>query len=114
MSIPEMMANWFSVTILPRIRGGVTSAMYIGEMIDAAPTPMPPRILKMTKNASVGAPDVPAALTRKQTEANRSPDFLPSRSLNQPAIPAPKAAPSRTHEEAHPSMAGVMVKCLLM
>ena len=37
-----MMANWFHDTSVPRRLEGATSAMYMGQMADAMPTPMPP------------------------------------------------------------------------
>ena len=41
-SIPPTIVNWFSDTRRPRILAGEISAIYIGESIDAAPTPNPP------------------------------------------------------------------------
>ena len=35
-------ANWLTTTSRPRKRAGATSAMYIGETVEAKPTPMPP------------------------------------------------------------------------
>ena len=42
--MPKMMANWFHATRLPRTFAGAISAIYIGESMDASPTPMPLRI----------------------------------------------------------------------
>ena len=39
-----MIANWFNDTKRPRILAGLISAMYIGLVIEAAPTPKPPNI----------------------------------------------------------------------
>lgn len=38
------MANWFHETRLPRRPAGAISAMYIGDSIEASPTPIPPMI----------------------------------------------------------------------
>ena len=38
------MANWFHDTKYPLFSAGATSAIYIGESMDASPTPIPPRI----------------------------------------------------------------------
>ena len=37
-----MIANWFQDTSVPRLLAGATSAIYIGQMAEAMPTPMPP------------------------------------------------------------------------
>ena len=37
-----MMANWFQLTNVPRMLLGAISAMYMGQMAEANPTPMPP------------------------------------------------------------------------
>ena len=37
-----MMANWFQLTSMPRMLLGATSPMYMGQMAEAMPTPMPP------------------------------------------------------------------------
>jgi hypothetical protein len=44
---PTTMATWLTRTSRPRIRAGATSAMYMGEMMEARPTPIPPTIRKI-------------------------------------------------------------------
>ena len=39
-----MMANWFHATRFPLTLGGAISAIYMGDNIEASPTPMPPRM----------------------------------------------------------------------
>ncbi len=54
-----MIANWFHDTSVPRILDGATSAIYIGQIADARPTPMPPSMrymLKATSREADGAP----------------------------------------------------------
>ena len=46
--MPKTMANWLTDTMRPRIRAGEISAMYMGELIEAAPIPTPPRMRKTT------------------------------------------------------------------
>ena len=41
-SMPNMMANWLNETSLPLTAGGAISAIYMGDIIEAIPTPMPP------------------------------------------------------------------------
>ena len=41
-SWPKIIANWFQETSMPRFLVGAISAMYIGQMAEAMPTPMPP------------------------------------------------------------------------
>ena len=67
--MPNTIANWFSETIRPRIGAGEISAMYIGELIEAAPTPMPPSKRKATNQNNVGGSAVPMAETRNSTAA---------------------------------------------
>jgi hypothetical protein len=49
--MPEVMASWLKLTIAPRIRGGTTSPMYSGTIIDAEPTASP-----MTTRAATRTP----------------------------------------------------------
>ena len=37
-----MIANWFHDTNMPRFFIGATSPIYMGQMAEASPTPMPP------------------------------------------------------------------------
>ena len=42
--MPKMMANWFHATRFPRMRAGAISAIYMGDNMEAKPTPMPLKI----------------------------------------------------------------------
>lgn len=42
-SIPNITLNWNRAVILPRMKAGDTSDMYIGATTDDAPTAIPPR-----------------------------------------------------------------------
>ena len=110
MSIPETMANWFSETMRPRMRKGVTSAMYIGEVIEAAPMPIPPIKRKTMNWASVRGRAVPRAETKKARPATIRTFLRPKRSLKNPAAPAPSAQPSRALAAEKPSQNGVKSK----
>ncbi len=58
-SWPKMMANWFHETRVPRMLLGAISAMYIGHMAEASPTPIPPSTLyrlKATRSGKEGCP----------------------------------------------------------
>ena len=46
---PHTMANWYISPRRPRLVGGATSAMYIGDAIEHNPTPNPPTARKMLK-----------------------------------------------------------------
>jgi len=46
--MPITMFSWLNDTIRPRTSGAASSAMYIGAMISAAPTPRPPSMRAAT------------------------------------------------------------------
>jgi hypothetical protein len=108
--MPETMANWLMETMRPRMRAGEISAMYIGEVIDAAPTPTPPMTRKTTKVAKLGGNAVPMADARNMTAAMSRTFLRPRASLRAPAEAAPIAQPSSALEAAHPLYAAVSAK----
>ena len=55
------MANWFKATMPPRMRKGVTSAMYIGEVIEEMSMPTPPRKRKIMNSGRLRGKAVPRA-----------------------------------------------------
>ena len=108
--MPETMANWFSETSRPRMRKGAISAIYMGDVIEAAPMPMPPMKRKTMNSTRVRGKAVPKAET-KNARAARIKTFLrPKRSLKNPAEPAPRAKPARALAAANPSQNGVSSK----
>ena len=62
--MPNTMASWFSDTRRPRIRAGAISAIYMGDVIEAAPTPTPPSMRKTTNQDRLGGIADPIAETR--------------------------------------------------
>ena len=111
--MPSIIANWFMETILPRILAGLISAIYIGEVIDAAPTPTPPIILKIINSVRVLGKAVPKAEIRKKKAEMISVFFLPSLSLNMPAIETPIMQPIRAQLAAQPLAAADKSNLLL-
>jgi hypothetical protein len=75
------------------MRAGDISAIYIGEVIDAAPTPTPPIILKITNIVTFFGSAVPTAETKNRIAATISVLFLPNQSLSSPAIETPMVQP---------------------
>jgi hypothetical protein len=53
--IPTTILSWLKETNRPRIAGGDVSAMYMGAIINEAPTPNPPIILATTRKTKLGA-----------------------------------------------------------
>ncbi len=105
--IPITMVSWLIETKAPLIFPGVTSAMYMGERVDASPMPIPPDILNITNNRNEEAAPVPREATTKITAARRSSLFLPNRSLSHPDKTAPARHPMSAQLIAHPCMAGL-------
>ena len=85
--------------------------MYIGEVIEAAPTPMPPMILKIINWVKVLGMAVPTAEIRKRTADIKRTFFLPSRSLRTPAKEAPIMQPTRAQEAVQPVHFASRMKC---
>ena len=60
------MFSWLNDTSLPRCSGGAISAMYMGAISSAPPTPKPPTTRAMTSRSALGAHALPAAETVKR------------------------------------------------
>ena len=90
--MPETMANWLTETMRPRIRAGEISAMYMGEVIEAAPMPSPPMMRKKTNSVKLRGKAVPKAETRNSTAETSSTRLRPRRSLSMPAKAGPEGA----------------------
>jgi len=90
----------------PRCRAGLISAIYIGLVIEAIPTPNPPIIRNMTNSVSVCAIAEPSAEIRKRRAAKIRVVLRPARSLNIPARGTPRKQPTKAELAAHPIIAG--------
>ena len=110
-NMPVTIANWLTETMRPRIRAGEISAMYIGEAIEATPTPTPPRMRKTTKRPNESASAVPTAETRNRMPERTWVFFRPAKSLTNPATDTPITQPSKALEAAQPFMAAFSLKC---
>lgn len=82
--------------------GGEISAMYMGEMADARPIPIPPRRRKRIKGVKELTAPVPMAEARNKAAATMSGIFLPYLSESCPEKSAPKTQPIRALLMAHP------------
>ena len=105
--MPEMIANWFTETMRPRMRAGLISAMYIGLVMDAAPTATPQRMRNDTNSTRLRGIAVPMADTKNNTAASSSTFFRPSQSLSTPAPAAPSTQPSNVQLAAQPVAAAL-------
>ena len=109
-----MMANWFHDTNLPRMLLGATSAIYIGQMAEARPTPMPPKMryrlnaasrlrvgLPYSKNRNSGKYE-PSADRKKKTPASTSERLRPRREAKNPDNALPMMQPINALAEVKP------------
>ena len=95
----------------PRMRKGVISAIYMGEVSDAAPIPNPPRTRKKMNVLSDRGMAVPMAEAKKASAARIRTFLRPNRSLRKPASPAPTAQPTDAQPAAEPSAKELSSKC---
>ncbi len=101
--IPTTILSWLNDTSWPRTAAGAISAMYIGAMIRAAPTPRPPIRREITSVAKFGANADIRAETANSTAASRSTGRRPSRSLKGPEHIIANEAVSVSEATAQPS-----------
>src|SRR5665213_2531944 len=73
--MPNTILNWNSTTNLPREAAGEISEMYIGAMMDEAPTPRPPIKRSVMNKYQLVDSDVPSDPIKKMM-AIMSSDFL--------------------------------------
>jgi hypothetical protein len=92
-----------SDTILPLVSGGDNSAIYIGDNIDAIPTPTPARQRKAMKEFLPSARAIAIEEMKNMSAANKSPGLRPYRSEMLPAIRQPKMHPIASDAVAKPS-----------
>ena len=100
--MPMTMVSWLIDTRRPRISAGATSAMYIGERLEASPMATPPSIRQRTKMAKLGARALPSEVTAKRIAHRLSKRLRPNRSLSAPASSAPTRQPNRAQLLAQP------------
>src|ERR1039457_1913631 len=93
-------------TSRPRMRSGATSAMYIGERLEARPIATPPDIRQARNTANVPAIPVPIELTVNRNAERTSRRFLPNLSLSMPEASAPNRQPISALLIASATMAG--------
>src|SRR5258708_1405801 len=93
-------------TSLPRNGAGETSAMYIGERLDARPIASPAEILKATKTSNAFDKAVPIEESANNIADKRSIGLRPNLSVSPPESIAPSRQPTRAHPIAHPCCAG--------
>src|SRR5690242_6529846 len=87
------MVSWLTETMRPLMLAGDISAMYMGDSIDAMPTPRPPMMRKNTNQNSWCERPTPIAEMPNRKADNISPGFLPYRSEIDPAIRHPAIQP---------------------
>src|SRR5690242_21929328 len=111
-----MIANWLNETSLPRILAGAISAIYIGEIMEAMPTPMPPIMRYTTKEYTSSVPkklnvsglQAPMAEIKKATAAMSNPFFLPKDLEMKPAAAPPMTQPIKALAITNPLMASAV------
>jgi len=64
------MVSWLMATSKPRQAGGAISEMYIGEMLEARPMLMPPRMRQVTNAGKLCAKAIPIEESTKIAAAN--------------------------------------------
>ena len=111
--IPITIASWLTVTSRPRSRGGEISAMYIGDVIAANPTPMPPTARQMLNSRMVRGRAVPMAEAMKQAAAIQSVARRPTRSASHMPTTGPAIEPRIALLIASPSPAASRSNCSL-
>lgn len=95
----------------PLMRAGATSAMYIGAVIEAIPTPAPPRIRNVTNVAKASGSAVPTADARKSAAESKSVFLRPTPSAMTPATETPRIEPTSADEVTQPMPAALKAKC---
>jgi len=111
MLMPATIASWFTVTSRPRSRGGDSSAMYIGEVIAARPTPTPPTARQTLNSVIVRGRAVPIAEAMKQTAATASVARRPILSASHIPTSGPAIDPKIALLIASPSPAASSPNC---
>jgi hypothetical protein len=114
-SCPETIISSLIVTIRPRMCTGAISARYSGTVADAAPTPKPSRIRKITMMTTFGASAQPNAPNRKAPPQMKRAPRRPRESASLPPTRAPTAAPGNSSElTTTASLVGVRLRSAFM
>jgi hypothetical protein len=95
---PVTIMSSLIVTIRPRMCTGAISARYSGTVADAAPTPKPSTIRKITMMTTFGAMPQPSAPIKKAAAQTNSAPLRPKASAILPPTRAPTAAPGNSSE----------------
>src|SRR5665647_3611320 len=98
-------------TIRPRICAGEISAIYIGDSIDAIPTPMPAQNLEAIKISLVGENAIAKEERAKMAAAVNKPGLRPYLSETTPATRQPMIAPNARLPVANPSQYALRANC---
>ena len=101
--MPITMLSWLNDTMRPRRCAGASSAMYIGAMMSAAPTPRPPTSRATTSVRKSGATAEAMADSANSTAAIFSTGSRPIRSLSGPDTIIASVAVSVSEATAQPS-----------
>ena len=101
--MPMTMLSWLNETRRPRDSGGAISAIYIGAMMSAAPTPRPPSIRANTSHPKLGASADRIAETANSAAAILRTGRLPMRSLSGPDSIIASVAVSDSDDTDQPS-----------
>ncbi len=103
-------ANWLTTTRRPRKRAGANSAIYIGDTVEASPTPIPPTNRQTLKSIMPRASALPMADAMNRAADNSNALLRPKRSASQtpangpngqPRIALPVTAPTQNGERLH-------------
>ena len=94
--MPLVIASMLTATNEPRTFAGTSSAIYIGEINEAMPMPIPLTILAAINQLTVGARAVPMALAVKMMPASMIILRRPKRPVRAPPMVAPITAPTKT------------------
>ena len=86
----------------PRRAGGAISEMYIGEMLEARPMLIPPRMRQVTNAGKLCAKAIPREENTKFAAARIRSGLRPKRSLSAPEASAPARHPSSAQLCAQP------------
>src|SRR5215210_7835357 len=97
-----MTLNWKSAVILPLMRAGDISEIYIGATTDEAPTASPPIKRKAIKDGKLLARALPSAESAKSNAMIKRIGFLPYLSVGIPAVKAPTTVPISADEIVKP------------
>ena len=100
--MPSTMVIWLRLTMRPRICGGLTSAIYIGDKAEATPMPTPPTKRAMLNRVKSLKRPVPMADTVNSTAAVVSSGLRPYLSAAAPATIAPTRQPTNAVDMATP------------